>query len=86
MCRFAAITIFCDWSARDLQIEEMRQRLGPAKGKDSATTIGPYLVTLDEIEPHRSGRGYEVGQLGRVTGRIVPGASPIPLRQTSVAT
>ena len=34
-----------DWSARALQIEEMKLNLGPAKGKDFATSLGPYLVT-----------------------------------------
>ncbi|HET8661137.1 MAG TPA: fumarylacetoacetate hydrolase family protein, partial [Micromonosporaceae bacterium] len=41
----AGYTIFCDWSARDVQTREMRQLLGPAKGKDTATSIGPFLVT-----------------------------------------
>jgi fumarylacetoacetate (FAA) hydrolase len=39
-----------DFSARVLQMEEMKLNLGPAKGKDFATTIGPYLVTPDELE------------------------------------
>ena len=38
-----------DWSARDLQRDETTVRLGPAKGKDFATTLGPYLVTPDEL-------------------------------------
>ncbi|TAL07681.1 MAG: fumarylacetoacetate hydrolase family protein [Chloroflexota bacterium] len=38
-----------DWSARDLQRDEMPVRMGPAKGKDFATSIGPWLVTPDEI-------------------------------------
>ena len=42
--------ILNDWSARDVQVEEMKLNLGPAKGKDFCTTIGPYLVTKDEIE------------------------------------
>jgi 2-keto-4-pentenoate hydratase/2-oxohepta-3-ene-1,7-dioic acid hydratase in catechol pathway len=48
-------TIFNDWSARDLQFEEMQVGLGPAKGKDSAITLGPWLVTADELEPYRRG-------------------------------
>jgi 2-keto-4-pentenoate hydratase/2-oxohepta-3-ene-1,7-dioic acid hydratase in catechol pathway len=48
-------SILNDWSARDLQQHEMAIRLGPAKGKDTATTLGPYLVTVDELEPYRSG-------------------------------
>ena len=38
-----------DWSARALQMEEMKLNLGPAKGKDFATSLGPYLVTRDEL-------------------------------------
>lgn len=45
----AAYTIMNDFSARDVQFEEMACRLGPAKGKDFATAIGPCLVTPDEI-------------------------------------
>jgi 2-keto-4-pentenoate hydratase/2-oxohepta-3-ene-1,7-dioic acid hydratase in catechol pathway len=47
----AGYTIFNDFSARDVQLEEMQGRLGPAKGKDFDTgnVIGPYLVTADEI-------------------------------------
>ncbi|WP_231384147.1 fumarylacetoacetate hydrolase family protein [Cellulomonas sp. URHD0024] len=51
-------TILNDWSARDLQAVEMKVGLGPAKGKDSASTLGPWLVTPDELEPYRDGDGY----------------------------
>jgi 2-keto-4-pentenoate hydratase/2-oxohepta-3-ene-1,7-dioic acid hydratase in catechol pathway len=51
-------TILNDWSARDLQRREMRVQLGPAKGKDSATTLGPWLVTADELEPYRDADGF----------------------------
>ena len=47
-----------DWSARDLQRREMKVLLGPAKGKDSATTLGPWLVTADELEPYRDADGF----------------------------
>ena len=43
-----------DWSARSLQMEEMKLNLGPAKGKDFATSLGPWLVTPDELEPYRT--------------------------------
>ena len=56
----AGYTILVDWSARDLQRTELAMRLGPAKGKDSATTLGPYLVTPDELEPVRKGRGFDL--------------------------
>ncbi|HYK56520.1 MAG TPA: fumarylacetoacetate hydrolase family protein [Flavisolibacter sp.] len=45
------LMIMNDLSARRLQMEEMLLNLGPAKGKDFATTIGPWLVTLDELQP-----------------------------------
>jgi len=45
----AGYTICNDWSARDLQREEMELGLGPAKGKDFATSFGPYMVTPDEL-------------------------------------
>jgi 2-keto-4-pentenoate hydratase/2-oxohepta-3-ene-1,7-dioic acid hydratase in catechol pathway len=51
-------TILNDWSARDLQRREMKVNLGPAKGKDSATTLGPWLVTADELEPCRDADGF----------------------------
>ncbi len=45
--------IMNDWSARELQFQEMKLNLGPAKGKDFATSLGPYLVTRDELEHRR---------------------------------
>jgi 2-keto-4-pentenoate hydratase/2-oxohepta-3-ene-1,7-dioic acid hydratase in catechol pathway len=51
-------TVLNDWSARDLQAREMKVSLGPAKGKDSATTLGPWLVTADELEPYRDAEGF----------------------------
>lgn len=52
----AGFTVLNDWSARDLQAREMRQMLGPAKGKDFATSLGPYLVTPDELPDVATGR------------------------------
>lgn len=49
----AGFTIMNDLSARVLQMEEMKLNLGPAKGKDFATSIGPWLVTPDELEEHK---------------------------------
>ena len=46
----AGYTILNDWSSRNLQREEMPMSLGPAKGKDFASSFGPYMVTPDEIE------------------------------------
>jgi 2-keto-4-pentenoate hydratase/2-oxohepta-3-ene-1,7-dioic acid hydratase in catechol pathway/glyoxylase-like metal-dependent hydrolase (beta-lactamase superfamily II) len=46
-------TIFNDWSARDLQQMESQLGIGQGKGKDSGVTLGPYLVTPDELEAYR---------------------------------
>ena len=67
-------TILNDWSARDLQGREMRVKLGPAKGKDTSTTLGPWLVTSDELERHRDAEGFldlalTVAVNGRTVGR-----------------
>ncbi len=51
-------TIMNDWSARDIQGREMKVRLGPAKGKDFGTTLGPWLVTADELEPYLDPDGF----------------------------
>lgn len=64
----AGYTILNDWSLRDLQREEVKVGLGPAKGKDFATSLGPYLVTPDELEDHRSGKGYDLAMVARVNG------------------
>jgi fumarylacetoacetate (FAA) hydrolase len=48
--RIAGFTVMNDWSARDLQRTEMRIGLGPAKGKDFATSLGPVVVTVDELD------------------------------------
>lgn len=65
----AGYTVLCDWSARDLQADEMRGLLGPAKGKDSATSLGRYLVTPDELEPLRKGNAYALSMSAEVNGR-----------------
>jgi 2-keto-4-pentenoate hydratase/2-oxohepta-3-ene-1,7-dioic acid hydratase in catechol pathway len=51
-------TIFNDWSARDIQRLEGQLPFGFFKGKDGAPTLGPYLVTADELEPHRTADGF----------------------------
>ena len=57
----AAIGGYCvmnDWSARDIQGKEMKLGLGPSKGKDFATTIGPWVVTPDELDDSRDADGF----------------------------
>lgn len=66
-------TILNDWSARDLQRAEMTVGLGPAKGKDTATTLGPCLVTADELEPYRHGDRYELRASASVNGTDIGG-------------
>ncbi len=65
----AGYTIFADWSARDLQKVEMAVGLGPAKGKDGATTLGPYLVTPDELADARSAKGFALAMSAQVNDR-----------------
>lgn len=61
-------TILNDWSARDLQREETTVRLGPAKGKDFASSIGPWLVTPDELADARREKGYDLAMTATVNG------------------
>ncbi|CAN5246376.1 fumarylacetoacetate hydrolase family protein [soil metagenome] len=51
-------TIFNDWSARDIQSREMKVKLGPCKGKDFATTLGPWIVTADEFDARHDDEGF----------------------------
>ncbi|HEX7197068.1 MAG TPA: fumarylacetoacetate hydrolase family protein [Candidatus Limnocylindria bacterium] len=60
--------ILNDWSARDLQREETTVRLGPAKGKDFASSIGPWLVTPDELADARMEKGYDLAMTASVNG------------------
>ncbi|RYD56826.1 MAG: fumarylacetoacetate hydrolase family protein [Sphingobacteriales bacterium] len=71
----AGYMIMNDMSARTLQMEEMLLNLGPAKGKDFSTVIGPMLVTPDELEqyripakPNHAGNNYNLKMTCRVNG------------------
>ncbi|MET8472224.1 fumarylacetoacetate hydrolase family protein [Streptomyces sp. NPDC006422] len=65
-------TVFNDWSARDLQSAEMKVGLGPCKGKDTATTLGPYLVTADALDPYRDEEGLlRLALTAEVNGEVV---------------
>jgi fumarylacetoacetate (FAA) hydrolase len=63
-------TIFNDWSARDVQKQEMSVGLGPAKGKDFASSFGPVIVTPDELEDASAGRPgvYALEMAARING------------------
>jgi len=74
----AGYMVMNDWSARTLQMEEMLLNLGPAKGKDFSTSIGPYLVTTDEMEKYRTetklghiGKQYKLSMKAFVNGMLV---------------
>lgn len=71
----AGLMIMNDMSARKLQMEEMLLNLGPAKGKDFCTVIGPMLVTLDELETYEIppkeghiGKSWNLNMACRVNG------------------
>ncbi len=74
----AGYTIMNDMSARTLQMEEMLLNLGPAKGKDFSTVIGPYFVTPDELEnflvpakPNHVGNNHNLSMKCWVNGILV---------------
>ncbi len=74
----AGFMIMNDMSARTLQMEEMLLNLGPAKGKDFSTVIGPWLVTPDELEPYKvpakpghTGNNYNLEMRCRINGNEV---------------
>ncbi|MGW3109463.1 fumarylacetoacetate hydrolase family protein [Streptomyces sp. NPDC001100] len=65
-------TVLNDWSARDLQSAEMKVGLGPCKGKDTATTLGPYLVTADELGKYRDADGFlRLALTAEINGEVV---------------
>ena len=64
-------TIFNDWSARDVQRQEMKVGLGPAKGKDFASSFGPYIITPDELEDKSTGKPsvYDLEMTACINGK-----------------
>lgn len=68
----AGFMILNDWSARDIQREEVKVGLGPAKAKDFATSSGPWLVTVDELQgrliPSLKGNRYDLQMTARING------------------
>jgi 2-keto-4-pentenoate hydratase/2-oxohepta-3-ene-1,7-dioic acid hydratase in catechol pathway len=64
----AGYCILNDWSARDIQGQEMRVGLGPSKGKDFATTLGPWITTPDELEQYRVGDRYDLEMTVSING------------------
>ncbi len=67
----AGYTIMNDWSARDVQRQEMSVGLGPAKGKDFATSLGPWLVTPDELANQALDGRHDLAMVARINGEEV---------------
>ncbi|WP_161567768.1 fumarylacetoacetate hydrolase family protein [Pigmentiphaga sp. H8] len=64
----AGFTIFIDWSCRDLQRDEMQLHLGPAKGKDCGSSLGPWMVTKDEFVESWKNRQLDLAVRMKVNG------------------
>jgi len=62
--RIAGVTIFNDVSARDIQMFEMSLTIGPSKGKDFCTAMGPCVLTMDEVDE------WSVAMTARVNGEV----------------
>jgi 2-keto-4-pentenoate hydratase/2-oxohepta-3-ene-1,7-dioic acid hydratase in catechol pathway len=67
----AGYTIMNDWSARDIQRQEMSVGLGPAKGKDFTTSLGPYLVTPDELVDRFANGRHDLTMIARINGEEI---------------
>jgi len=67
----AGYTVLNDWSARDIQRAEMTVNMGPAKGKDFATSLGPWLVTPDELTDRRTDKGYNLRMTVKINGELI---------------
>jgi fumarylacetoacetate (FAA) hydrolase len=85
----AGYMIMNDMSARTLQLEEMLLNLGPAKGKDFSTVIGPWLVTPDELEqyktatkPNHVGNSYTLEMVCHVNGKQVSAGNMVDMDWT----
>ncbi|MBV9525504.1 MAG: fumarylacetoacetate hydrolase family protein [Candidatus Dormibacteraeota bacterium] len=71
----AGYCVMNDWSARDVQRREMKLSMGPVKGKDFATSLGPMLVTPDELHIKAGGRAYDLTMTATVNGKEYSRAS-----------
>ncbi|QJU56314.1 fumarylacetoacetate hydrolase family protein (plasmid) [Herbiconiux sp. KACC 21604] len=68
-------TVLNDWSGRDVQKREMGLSMGPVKGKDTATSIGPWVVTPDELADRATATGFDLRMTCTVNGRRYSDAS-----------
>jgi fumarylacetoacetate (FAA) hydrolase len=73
----AGFTLMNDWSARDIQMREMTVGLGPAKGKDFATSLGPWIATPDQLP--FDGERLDLVATVHVNGREVARAPALPM-------
>ncbi len=64
----AGYCVMNDWSARDIQRREMKLSMGPVKGKDFATSLGPVFVTPDELEDTRRDKSFDLAMTATVNG------------------
>lgn len=71
----AGYCIMNDWSARDEQMREVKVGLGPAKGKDFATTLGAFLVTKDELDDRKVGERLDLEMEVFVNGKRYGGGN-----------
>ena len=67
------LVLFNDWSARDLQMLEMKTNFGPVKSKDFAASYGPVIVTLDSLVDRATGRPgvYDLSMTAKINGKEV---------------
>lgn len=68
----AGYTLFNDWSARDLMAPVVPVGLGPVKGKDFANTLGPWIVTADELAPYRRDDRLALEMHAEINGVALP--------------
>lgn len=68
-------TVLNDWSGRDVQKREMLLSMGPVKGKDTATSIGPLVVTPDELSDRATKTGFDLRMTCKVNGRTYSDAN-----------
>ncbi|QHT65465.1 fumarylacetoacetate hydrolase family protein [Rhodocytophaga rosea] len=65
-------TIFNDWTARAIQNKEMKCHLGPAKGKDFANALGPYIITRDEMDKYRTpDNRFDIRMTSKINGQLI---------------
>lgn len=67
----AGFTIYNDWSARDLQRQEMAVGLGPSKGKDFANALGPALIPMSELSDRYANGRLDLEMIASINGRVV---------------